>query len=105
MGYELFLVLGMVFIAYAIDDDWLGGKLLNVKEYFGRVLGNDWQTTIFSCVDGTIILCLMLSYKDKFLELLFWTGFGDSLFLDRYLDSYSEEDMPFLWLERLEDRE
>jgi hypothetical protein len=41
MGYELFLVLGMVFIAYAIDDDWLGGKLLNVKEYFGRVLGND----------------------------------------------------------------
>ena len=41
IGYELLVVLGLVFMARAMDDDWFGGKLLNVKEYFGRVLGND----------------------------------------------------------------
>ena len=42
------------------------------------------------------MLRLKLTSKDTLLESLFRTGFGDSLCFDRYLDSYNEEDMPFL---------
>ena len=104
MGWGLLVVLGVVVMGYVMND-WFGGKLLKVKEYFGLVFGNDWHTTIFSCVDGTIILCLMLTSRDTLFESLFRTGFGDSLFLYKYLDSYNEEDMPFLWLDGLLDLE